>query len=310
MIDKTKLTPNTKIIPDDPPIRFNLDTCIFHTVTYAHRRFGWIQVYDTGKGVCFLAENVAKILGFENVQQLTRRLHPSDYLISKDQEDDGLRSMMITVFGVRDLVTASDLVGAQDFWRWVKDEVVPALTGHTEFAVDHWTPQPVDFPAAWSMRLQSLSRRRKQFVRTRSQLASIVEKAEEDLKEATVRLAKAKNQFDRYESGEMCPGIARGGVDFETFAGSLDHTWEAAGLYRFLRELGILNADNCPSDGSGDFFTEISVLQSIGPDCDPIWHKETLITGLGIGHVEKIYADRFRNQEAVVAAPPLPFVRH
>ncbi|MCW1805277.1 phage antirepressor [Brachybacterium squillarum] len=90
-----------------------------------------VRVVETDGEPWFVASDVAKILGYRDAANMTRRL---------DEEDRGTRSMstpsgdqqmtVISEPGLYAAVLGSKVAGAREFKRWVTHEVLPSLRKH------------------------------------------------------------------------------------------------------------------------------------------------------------------------------------
>ena len=87
-----------------------------------------VRVIDVGGEPWFVASDVAKILGYREAKDMTRRL---------DEDDKGRRSVptpggdqlmtIITEPGLYAAILGSQVPGAQQFKRWVTREVLPQI---------------------------------------------------------------------------------------------------------------------------------------------------------------------------------------
>lgn len=96
-----------------------------------------VRVLDVDGAPWFVASDVAKILGYREAKDMTRRL---------DEDDKGRRSVptlggdqlmtIISEAGLYAAILGSKIPGAQQFKRWVTRDVLPAIRLHGGYLTD------------------------------------------------------------------------------------------------------------------------------------------------------------------------------
>lgn len=83
----------------------------------------------------FVASDVAKILGYRDAHNMTRRLDPDELRTRSASTNAGTRQMtVITESGLYNAILGSKVEGARDFRRWVTSEVLPSIRKHGMYA--------------------------------------------------------------------------------------------------------------------------------------------------------------------------------
>jgi len=76
----------------------------------------------------FVASDVAKILGYRDAYNMTRRLDPDELRTRSASTNAGTRQMtVITESGLYNAILGSQIEGAREFRRWVTSEVLPSI---------------------------------------------------------------------------------------------------------------------------------------------------------------------------------------
>ncbi|MCT1367208.1 BRO family protein [uncultured Kocuria sp.] len=89
----------------------------------------------------FVASDVAKILGYRDAANMTRRLDPEDLRTHSVSTSAGERqATIISEPGLYAAVLGSQVEGAKAFKRWVTHEVVPSIRRHGGYM----TPQKIE----------------------------------------------------------------------------------------------------------------------------------------------------------------------
>lgn len=89
----------------------------------------------------FVASDIAKILGYRDAHNMTRRLDPDELRTRSASTNAGTRQMtVITESGLYNAILGSKIEGAREFRRWVTSEVLPSIRKHGMYA----TPATID----------------------------------------------------------------------------------------------------------------------------------------------------------------------
>ena len=89
----------------------------------------------------FIASDVAKILGYRDAHNMTRRLDPDEKGTRSASTLGGTQDLtVITESGLYNAILGSKVEGARTFRRWVTSEVLPAIRKHGMYA----TPATID----------------------------------------------------------------------------------------------------------------------------------------------------------------------
>lgn len=89
----------------------------------------------------FVASDIAKILGYRDAHNMTRRLDPDELRTRSASTNAGTRQMtVITESGLYNAILGSKVEGAREFRRWVTSEVLPSIRKHGMYA----TPATID----------------------------------------------------------------------------------------------------------------------------------------------------------------------
>lgn len=83
----------------------------------------------------FVASDIAKILGYRDAHNMTRRLDPDELRTRSASTNAGTRQMtVITESGLYNAILGSKIEGAREFRRWVTSEVLPSIRKHGMYA--------------------------------------------------------------------------------------------------------------------------------------------------------------------------------
>lgn len=83
----------------------------------------------------FIASDIAKILGYRNAYNMTRRLDPDDKGTRSASTPGGIQELtIINESGLYNAILGSKVEGARKFKRWVTHEVLPSIRKHGMYA--------------------------------------------------------------------------------------------------------------------------------------------------------------------------------
>ena len=132
-----------------------------------------IRTIVEGDVILFVAADVARVLGYSDAHNLTRRL---------DDEDRGTRSVstpsgdqdmtVITEPGLYAAVLGSQVSGAQAFKRWVTHEVLPSIRRTGSYSAAYRLPQ------SYAEALRALAESVEERERISAELAEVTPRAE------------------------------------------------------------------------------------------------------------------------------------
>lgn len=79
----------------------------------------------------FVASDIAKILGYRDAYNMTRRLDPDDKGTRPVSTPGGIQELTtINESGLYTAILGSEVEGARKFKRWVTGEVLPSIRKH------------------------------------------------------------------------------------------------------------------------------------------------------------------------------------
>lgn len=79
----------------------------------------------------FIASDIAKILGYRDAHNMTRRLDPDDKGTRPVSTPGGIQELtIINESGLYTAILGSEIEGARKFKRWVTSEVLPSIRTH------------------------------------------------------------------------------------------------------------------------------------------------------------------------------------
>ena len=79
----------------------------------------------------FVASDIAKILGYRDAYNMTRRLDPDDKGTRPASTPGGIQELtIINESGLYTAILGSEVEGAREFKRWVTSEVLPSIRKH------------------------------------------------------------------------------------------------------------------------------------------------------------------------------------
>lgn len=105
-----------------------------NTTLFQNDKFGEIRNVMEGATPWFVANDVAKALGYKATNDLTKRLDP-------DEVDTTNRRMtLINESGLYHACFLSRLEGAKEFRKWVTSEVLPSIRKNGFYVSDNITP--------------------------------------------------------------------------------------------------------------------------------------------------------------------------
>ena len=109
-------------------------------------RFGEIRTVEDGGKVLFCGSDVAKALGYSNTRDALSR-HCKGVVKCDTPTNGGLQSLgFISEGDVYRLIAHSKLPGAEQFERWVFDEVLPSIREHGAYMTDDTLEQALTSP--------------------------------------------------------------------------------------------------------------------------------------------------------------------
>lgn len=83
----------------------------------------------------FVASDIAKILGYRDAYNMTRRLDPDDKGTRSTSTPGGIQELtIINESGLYTAILGSEVEGARKFKRWVTSEVLPSIRKHGMYA--------------------------------------------------------------------------------------------------------------------------------------------------------------------------------
>ena len=83
----------------------------------------------------FVASDIAKILGYRDAYNMTRRLDPDDKGTRPASTPGGIQELtIINESGLYTAILGSEVEGARKFKRWVTSEVLPSIRKHGMYA--------------------------------------------------------------------------------------------------------------------------------------------------------------------------------
>lgn len=83
----------------------------------------------------FIASDIAKILGYRDAHNMTRRLDPDDKGTRPVSTPGGIQELTtINESGLYTAILGSEIEGARKFKRWVTNEVLPSIRKHGMYA--------------------------------------------------------------------------------------------------------------------------------------------------------------------------------
>lgn len=105
-----------------------------NTTLFQNDKFGEIRNVMEGATPWFVANDVARALGYKATNDLTKRLDP-------DEVDTTNRRMtLINESGLYHACFLSRLEGAKEFRKWVTSEVLPSIRKNGFYVSDNITP--------------------------------------------------------------------------------------------------------------------------------------------------------------------------
>ena len=102
---------------------------------YNHEEFGRIRTIKQGNELGFVAEDIAKALGYSDTNAMTRHLDP-DESTSVKLTGMNMPYTLISEAGLYSVIIRSRVEGAKRFKRWVTHEVLPSIRKHGFYGTD------------------------------------------------------------------------------------------------------------------------------------------------------------------------------
>lgn len=103
-----------------------------------------VRTFDIDGDAWFVASDVAKVLGYRDAPNMTRRLDDEDKSTRSASTARGTKEMTVISFaGLMVAVSRSEVDGAKKFQRWVTHEVLPAVILGGGYSLQKVAPAPV-----------------------------------------------------------------------------------------------------------------------------------------------------------------------
>lgn len=229
----------------------------------------------------FVASDVAKILGYRDAHNMTRRLDPDEKGTHSTSTLGGTQDLtVITESGLYNAIIGSKVEGARAFKRWVTHEVLPSIRRHSVYATESMVDAMLADPDAMIRTLTALKEER-------AKRAQLEAQAEADAPKVRFANAVESAQTDIL-IGDLAKILRGNGIN----------TGQKR-LFEWMRENGYLikqrgSSWNMPTQKAMDaglFKVKESVVTH--PDGHTTVHRTTKVTGRGQTYfVNKLLAHR------------------
>lgn len=133
---------------------------------------------DENDGPRFVASDVAKILGYRDAANMTRRLEEDEKGTHPVSTPGGEQQMVvITEPGIYSAILGSRIPEARAFKRWVTHEVLPSIRKHGIYATDTTIDQILADPDFGIRLLTDLKKERSKRIEAENQIKELAPKA-------------------------------------------------------------------------------------------------------------------------------------
>lgn len=174
--------------------------------------------------VWFIAVDVCKVLTLSNPTEALRSIDVEDRSTLRISEG-GAEANIINESGLYTLILRSNKEEAKVFKRWITSEVLPSIRKHGGYLTPEKTEELITNPDLII------------------QLATALKTEREEKASLVVALDEAKPKAEFFDQVAECKDT----YDIKTAAGMLNfHGMGEKNLFRFLRDTGIFQRDNCP----------------------------------------------------------------
>lgn len=243
---------------------------------FENSEFGSVRTVDVGRNIYFVANDVAKALGYVETAKAVRT-HCKGVSEMDIPSNGGIQKMKIIPEGdIYRLVIKSQLPAAEKFERWVFDEVLPSIRKHGMYAEDELLDNP-DLLISVAQKLKEEREKNKAL------------KAENERMKPKEIFADAVSVSDTsILIGELAKIIKQNGIDMGQNR-----------LFEWMRGNGYLikrqgNDYNMPLQKSMEMgLFEIKERTINNPDGSVRITKTVLVTGKG----QQYFINKFLNQE-------------
>ncbi|WP_151737226.1 BRO family protein [Paenibacillus tengchongensis] len=237
---------------------------------FTHERFGSVQVVVIDSKEMFAATQVAAALGYKDAHSAIRQHCREDGSVIRPVIDSLGRTQQmkfISEGNVYRLIARSKLPEAEQFERWLFDEVAPSLRKHEAYLTPAKLQEVLRDPDVMIALLQDLKSEREERERLQAEVAVIQPKA------------------DKYTEFLDCEGLTAFTTIGKHFLGGV----EAPDLTKFLQGHGVLfsrEVDKCfpPRKGYEQYFRIIPYYRG-----GYLLNKSVKATPAGIDFIVELY---------------------
>lgn len=236
---------------------------------FSNDNFGSVRTLEVDGKPYFVANDVAKALGYKRPADAVTA-HCKGSVKHRYLTDGGVQELKIIPEGdIYRLVIKSQLPKAEEFERWIFDEVLPTIRRHGMYAKEELLDNPDMFISV----LQELKAEREQSKR--------LEAEKKALEVKNIEMQPKADFFD-------CVADSKSAFSMNEVAKVLDYKGIGRNkLFEFLREQGILDRYNVPYQRYVDNGWFRVIEQKYVKDGEPVVTTKTLVYQKGVDAIRR-----------------------